>query len=194
MSVKRTETKVSLPLEKARWQPSLLAGQIVLVSSRSSRGDPHVARKSWISMAASDPPMLGLGCRLSHRTAINILETREFVVNIPDEKLVTRLWEAGDSVGADEQTVTAPAWGLVPAERVGAPRIQECRGHIECVLDATRRLSDEELFLFARIVAVSMDEALARGPAAERYRRLGMIFYLEEDLFGVIESARKLDR
>ncbi len=194
MSVRRTESKVSLPLDKARWQPSLLAGQIVLVSSRSSRGEPHVARKNWISMAASDPPMLGLGCRLSHRTAINILETREFVVNIPDETLAPRLWEAGDAVNSEEQVVAAPAWGLVPSERVGAPRIQECRGHIECVLDATRRLSDEELFLFARIVSVSLDEALVRGPAAERYRQLGMLFYLEEDLFGVIETARKLDR
>jgi len=194
MSARQPETKVTLPLDKALWQPSLLAGQIVVISSRNSRGEAHAARKSWIAMAASDPPMLGLGCRLSHRTAINILETREFVVNIPGEALAPRLWEAGDSVVSEGEIAPAPDWTFEPAQRVAAPRIRECRGHIECVLDSTKRLTDEELFLFARIVSVSIDESLARGPASERYRQLGMIFYLEDGLFGVIEAARKIDR
>src|SRR5262245_39500045 len=91
MTRRKPEPKVEIPTDKAQWHPSLLAGQIVLVSSVNVQGVPHAARKSWITMVSSAPPMLGLSCHLSHRTAINILETRDFVVNIPGDDLAGRV-------------------------------------------------------------------------------------------------------
>lgn len=185
--------KLELPPGKSSWHPSPLLGQVVLVSTRNSQGDPHVAAKSWISMVASDPPMLSLACRISHRTAINVLETREFVVNIPGEDLSQKVWSAAESL------VTAPegdepGWTLVPASRIGAPIVQECRAHLECALDSSKRFNAEEIALFGRIVAVSADEALLQGEIEERYRSLRPLLYLEEGLYGVIDSARRVDR
>ena len=130
MTPRKPEVKVDISIEKAEWQPSLLLGQIVLVSSRSSRGEVHTARKNWLTMVASDPPMVGLCCRLSHRTAINILEAREFVINIPGEDLVARVWNAADGVAGEMDASEAPGWTFVPSTRVSVPRVQECRGHI----------------------------------------------------------------
>lgn len=190
MTRRRTETKVEIALDKSRWQPSPLASPLVLVSSRSSRGEPHVARKSWITMVSADPPMLLLSCRLSHRTAINILETREFVVNIPGEDLAERAWRALDQAGLEGPG--AGAWGLLDGVRVAAPRLQECRAHIECVLDGTRRVAEEDVVFFARIVSVSLDESLQAGPPAERYRLLKSLLYLEADLLAVVDAARRV--
>ena len=191
MTRPKTEPKVEVPVEKTAWSPSLLADQVVLISSRSTQGVTHVARKSWISMVASTPPMLGLACRLWHRTAINILETREFVVNVPGEEIAARIWAAGDSSSQVEPGEEA-GWTLIPSSRVAPPRVQECRGHIECVLDSMKRLNDEELVFFARIVSVSLDESLTRGSAADRYQALRLLFYLETDLFGVVDVAKKI--
>src|SRR5262245_31666970 len=110
MMRRRPEVKVEIPTDKSQWQPTLLAGPVVLVSSRNSRGEPHVARKSWLTMVSANPPMLALSCRLSHRTAINILETREFVVNVPGEDLAARVWSAGDGISADG--AESGAWGF----------------------------------------------------------------------------------
>src|SRR2546425_962040 len=132
MTPRKSEPKVDLPTDKNDWHPSLLAGPIVMISSRSNLGDAHAASKSWITMVASRPPMLAFCCRLSHRTAINVLETREFVVNIPGEELISRVWSAGDTVSAStSESAEAPGWTWIPSTRVSAPRIQECRGHIE---------------------------------------------------------------
>ena len=190
MARRRPETKVEVPIGKPEWHPSPLLGQIVLVSSKNSRGEIHAARKSWVTMVASVPPMIGLCCRLSHRTAINILETREFVINIPGEDLIARVWNAGDSV----ETAVDPAaseWSFIPSTRLSVPRVEECKGHIECALDSTKRFNDDEMIFFGRILAVAMDESILEGPVEERYRALRALLFLEPGLYGVADTARK---
>ena len=193
MTRRNSGRKSEMPLAKSAWHPSPLLGQIVLVSSRSRGGEDHVAAKSWISMVASSPPTLSLACRLSHRTAINILETREFVVNIPGEDLSQRVWSAVESLAASLDGAPA-GWNLVPASQVAPPLVGECRAHLECVLDASHRFNAEEVALFGRIVAVSADEGILQGRADERYRHLRPLLFLEDGLFGVLDGARRVER
>jgi len=183
--------KIAVPVSKSSWHPSPLVGQIVLVTSRSIRGEVHVAAKSWISMVASDPPMLSLACRISHRTAINVLETREFVVNVPGDEISAKVFTAAESLHSSADG--AAAWSHQPASQVAPPLIEECRAHIECVLDSSRRFNDEEIVLYGRILAVSVDERLLRGENDDRYRHLRPLVFLEEGLFGVLEAARRVD-
>ena len=190
---RKPDPKVEISTAKTDWHPTILAGQIVLVSTQSSRGEPYAASKSWLTIVATNPPMLGLCCKLSHRTAINILETREFVINIPGEDLASRVWKAGDSVSAEAAGHDSAGWTFSPSTRVGPPRVLECRGHIECVLDSTKRFNEEEMIFFGRIVSVSVDESLLKGSTEERYRALRALVFLEPDLFTIIETPRKVD-
>jgi flavin reductase (DIM6/NTAB) family NADH-FMN oxidoreductase RutF len=166
---------------------------MLLVSSRSSRGEPNAARKSWATMVCSEPPMVGLACRLSHRTAINILETREFVINVPGEEIAARVWAAGDTVTSAMEPLAEKTWTFIDARRVAAPRVEECRGHVECVLDATHRLHGEEVLFIARVVAVSADRSLLAGPADARYASLRPLFALESGLIAPLGPARTCD-
>jgi flavin reductase (DIM6/NTAB) family NADH-FMN oxidoreductase RutF len=193
MTRRSSGRKAEMPLQKSAWHPSPLLGQVVLISSRSCRGEDHVAAKSWISMVASSPPTVALACRLSHRTAINILETREFVVNIPGEDLSQRVWRAVESLASASDGATVD-WTLSPASKVAPPLVKECRAHLECVLDASHRFNAEEIALFGRIVCVSADEALLDGEAEERYRQLRPLIFLESGLYGVVEGARRVER
>jgi len=188
-----SEPKVDLLPAKESWRPSLLIGQMLLVSSRSSRGEPNAARKSWVTMVCSEPPMIGLGCRLSHRTAINILETREFVINVPGEEIAGRVWAAGDTVTSAMEPPPEKTWTYIDSRRVAAPRVEECRGHVECVLEATHRLHGEEVLFIARVVAVSADRSLLAGPADSRYASLRPVFALESGLFAPLGPARTCD-
>ena len=188
-----TEPKIDLLPGKESWQPSLLIGQMVLVSSRSSRGGPNAARKCWVTMICSDPPMIALGCRLSHRTAINILETREFVINVPGEEIAARVLAAGDTISSHPDPSSETAWTFIPSRRVAAPRVEECRGHVECVLEATHRLHGEEVLFIAQVVAASADRSLLDGAVSGRYASLRPIFSLEAGLFASLGPARTTD-
>jgi len=105
-------TKVAFSPEKQDWHPSVLPGLIVLVSTVDEQGEPNIAPKSWVSMAAFNGPVLTFGCDRSHATARNTEAVGEFVVNVPPEALVERivsvfLWAAPREV-LDDRGNTLP--------------------------------------------------------------------------------------
>jgi flavin reductase (DIM6/NTAB) family NADH-FMN oxidoreductase RutF/catechol 2,3-dioxygenase-like lactoylglutathione lyase family enzyme len=167
-------------VDKRSWHPSPLPGQVVLVTTVDADGEPNVAPKSWVSMVAfGPPPVLMFGCNKQHGTARNAVAAREFVINIPGSDLVGTCW----AIGVDQDTPRAERlsrYGLspLPAKRVKPPLVAECRAHLECRLEDTREFGDE-LILFGRIVAVSMDTRATEGSEHMRYRALEPFFFLE---------------
>jgi flavin reductase (DIM6/NTAB) family NADH-FMN oxidoreductase RutF len=146
-----------------------------------------VAPKNWISYMAFDPSIIALGCSLRHRTARNILRSKEFVVNVPGEDLADAVW----AIGGLEHPRPVESTGLtpIPSARVGPPRIEECRAHVECVLDR-KVLYGDEVVLLARVVAASVDrEALGRD---DPYEYLRMLVFLEDGTYGTVRGARRV--
>jgi flavin reductase (DIM6/NTAB) family NADH-FMN oxidoreductase RutF len=153
---------------------------VVLVTTVDPAGVPNVAPKSWISMAAFGPPAVVMfGCSLRHRTAQNALSVGEFVINVPGHELLRAAWAVGGgSPGEGPERFRRHGLTRRPSTRVRPPRIEECVAHLECELDGTREWS-EEVAIFGRIVAVSMDADLLSGDTPERYGRLAPFFFAE---------------
>lgn len=182
--------KISVPLDKARWRPSILPQLITVVSTCDADGRPNFAPESWITMVAFQGPIIGLGCHVSHKMFQNIEATQEFVINIPGELLAEKIWALPDSHG--DERLAQSGWTLTPAFTVAPPLIAECLAHMECVLTEIRRFGDE-VFLFARIQHVSLDETLVKHSEIDPYAVMRMIFYLEERTYGIIDAARRID-
>jgi flavin reductase (DIM6/NTAB) family NADH-FMN oxidoreductase RutF len=176
-----TSYKIEIPIDKHEWQPSPLADQVVLVSSVNGDGTPNVATKSFVSMVAfGPPPVMMFGCNMKHATARNVLKHGEFVINIPSDALLATCWVVGsdDSVQGSDRF---EKHGLTPIEsiKVKTPRVAECRAHLECALENSLKWEDE-VALFGRIVAASMDKDLLVGEPQERYCKLSPFFFLED--------------
>jgi flavin reductase (DIM6/NTAB) family NADH-FMN oxidoreductase RutF len=177
--------KVQFIPDKRTWSPCPLVGQIVLVTTLNADGTSNIAPKSWISMMAFDPPLMALGCNLRHWTAQNILARHEFVVNVPGVDLAQTIWDCHQL--PHPRPVEATGLTPIPALKVCPPRVEECKAHLECVLD-NRLLYGEEVILLGRIVAVSMDQAAC--DAEDPYAYLQMIAFLEDRIFGVVQPPR----
>lgn len=185
----RMKEKVGLVPDKHAWKPSPLVGQIVLVTTLNADGQSNIAPKSWISMMAFEPSLLALGCNLSHWTAQNILRSREFVVNIPGEELAEVVWST--HTRPHPRPVQSVGLTPIPAQKVRPPLVEECKAHLECVLNHHLTFGKEVIFL-GEIVAGSVDKA-----ALERrdpYGYLRMVVFLEDSTFGVIEKGRRIGR
>ena len=180
--------KANLDLDKRTWHPSPLLGQIVLVTTLNQDGTSNLAPKSWISMMAFDPPILALGCNLEHWTARNILDRKEFVVNVPGAELVKVVWKSSEL--PHPRPVQAVGLTPMPAVRVKPPLIAECKAHLECILDRHLAYGDE-VILLGQIVAVSVD--MEAYQVQDPYEYLRMLVYLEDATYGVIEQARQID-
>ncbi len=183
--------KVALPLDKHAWHPSMLPGQIVLVSTVDAEGRQNVAPKSWVTMVAFGGPVVAFGCNVTHRTYRNAVESGEFVVNAVPESLVERVWALSDLHG--EQRMRECGLTPVPAQRVKAPLVGECPAHLECVLDDVKSYGDE-VFLFGRVVAASMDEECLAAPLEQQYERLAPVFFLEGGTYAGLTRPRRQSR
>lgn len=186
---KQRTAKIAFPAGKADWHPSVLPGPIVLVSTVDAAGEPNIAPKSWISMMAFHGPVLAFGCHRSHATARNAEETGEFVVNIPPEALAERIWAMPASHGLER--IARSGLTLLPARQVAPPLIGECRAHLECTLKSVTRLG-AEVVIFGTIVAAAIDEDCATSCPADQYFRLRPVFFLEEGMYGSIDTAKRI--
>lgn len=67
--------KAAFDVDKHRWHPSVLPGQIVLVSTVNENREPNLAPKIWLTMAAFAGPILAFGCNTEHTTYRNVVAT-----------------------------------------------------------------------------------------------------------------------
>lgn len=179
--------KVDVEPDKRKWHPSPILGQLVLVTTVNKDGTSNVAPKNWISYMAFGPSIIALGCSSKHWTARNIIRSREFVINIPGADLVDKVWEAGylDHPRPVQSLGLTP----IPSVKVRPPRVEECRAHLECVLDRHFAYGSE-IIILGRIVATSIDAAALKSK--DPYEYLRMLVFLEDGTFGTVEGAKRL--
>ena len=181
--------KVPFDPDKKTWHPSVLPGQVVLVSTVDGSGQANVAPKNWVTMAAFGGPIVAFGCTGTHRTLRNVEETGEFVINVATEPLVDRVWALVRHHGAER--LRRSGFTLVPARQVRPPLVDECPAHLECRLDDVKRYG-AEAFVFGRIVAAEIDRDRLAGLAAQQYFRLRPVFFLEGSTYGSIDTAKRV--
>ena len=98
----------------------------VLVSCQNQAGESNMLTIAWTGTVCSDPPMLSISVRKNRASHAMLMETGEFVVNLPTEGMVKELDTAGVLSGKNGNK-----WELLhlhpeKGQFVSAPMIQEC--------------------------------------------------------------------
>ena len=134
---------------------------IAFVSTRSREGVDNAAPFSFFNCMGEDPPIVVIsmdrragGARKD--SARNILDSREFVVNMVDEAILERMHRC--SIDFPPEVSEFAETGLTPAAatRVAAPRIaespvsMECRLHTHLPFDKRDLLVGEILWVHVR--------------------------------------------
>ncbi len=179
--------KVPLAAEKYFWKPTPLLGQVTLITTLNEDGTSNVAPKSLVMMMTFKPPMIALGCHLTHWTSKNIRRAHEFVVNVPGVELADKVWASQDL--PHPRTVESAGLTPVPSVGVKPPRIAECRAHLECVYER-EVVYGQEIVVLGRVVEATIDRELVE--AEDPYALMKPFAFLEERLYGVIEKSRRI--
>ena len=121
-----------LPLDKWKWHPSPLAGQIVYVLTSSASGELDLAPKSWVQMAGFNGPLLSLGCSKHHWTHNDIMTTGHYTVSFPTVEQT----RCAGAIARTPRAERVAASGLtpVPSSTAGIPHLRECPAYCECEL------------------------------------------------------------
>jgi len=95
---------------------------------RATNAAPH----SWFTVADYNPPQVVISVNTKHDTYRNLVETKEFVVNIPGTDLITEVWINQKHFPYGTSELEEAKLTAFPAEKVKPPRIRECKAYIEC--------------------------------------------------------------
>ncbi|MHA2407583.1 MAG: flavin reductase family protein [Candidatus Ranarchaeia archaeon] len=130
---------------------------VVLLTCINSNKEANIITLAWVGVAASDPPMIGVGIRPSRYSHELISETKEFVINIPTEELLQESDWIGRVSGRNHDKFSEAKLTPEPASIVQSPLIKECPVNLECKLYQVVPCGSHDLFL-GEVVATHIEK------------------------------------
>jgi flavin reductase (DIM6/NTAB) family NADH-FMN oxidoreductase RutF len=161
---------------------------IAFVSSLDLRGVRNLAPFSFFNGVSADPPVVlfcasvrredpqrGLG---PHKdTLLNVIDTREFVINVVTESIAEKMNLTSAQVPPDVDEFELSGLTPLPSELVKPPRVAESPVQMECRLRQIVKISEQ--FLGSTIVLGDVLRFHVREDLVENFRidadRLGAI-------------------
>ena len=129
-----------------------------LITSCDANGRPNIITLGEVfNLSIRKPVVVGLAIapqRYSHRL---ILDSGEFVVNLPTADMLDKVIKCGSVSGRDVDKFAAFGLTALPAKQVRPPLIAECPINLECKLVGFRRCGDHDTFE-GEVVAQHVDE------------------------------------
>jgi len=188
MKVSLTAPKGLSQRQAKNWERdmSMIARPVVIITTVSKEGVPNAALKTNF-MIVSSLKTVAFACHPEHDTYRNIIETGEFVVNVPSEEIIEQLMVTAVDFPHNVNEIEKAGLTSIPSERVKPPRIEECKLHMECRL----KWCKDNIFV-GDVVASSVDEDLIRGSAKERQMKLRQILLVGANMYGRIGEIKEL--
>lgn len=164
----------------------------VMVSCQKRNEKPNIITLSWVGVVCSEPPAVGLAIRKNRFSFDIIKESRQFVVNVPTQKLLKATDFCGTHSGKHVDKFAEAKLTAVKCAKTGAPLIKECPVSLECKLKKVLDLGSHCLFI-GEIVATHVDSEYLNGkgepdvekmklfcycPRAHQYRAVGEVLAL----------------
>lgn len=146
----------------------LLAGSVVprpiaWVSTRSAAGVGNVAPYSFFNMISAAPPLVVLGAMRGSGgnlkdTATNILETKEFVVNLVSEPMLEAMNVTCVDAPPEVDEAMLAGLEMSPSELVAPLRIAGAPVSLECRLYQAIDAPPGSTIILGEVVAMTIDD------------------------------------
>jgi flavin reductase (DIM6/NTAB) family NADH-FMN oxidoreductase RutF len=171
---------------------------IAWISTVSTGGASNLAPFSCFTFVSTDPPMIGFNCGLRDGqrkdTARNILETREFVVNVVDEPLLDQMHQSAADYPPDISEMELLRVPCVASDLVSPLRIASSPVSMECHLDqvVSFGISGSEFFVGEIKIFHIRDGLLSNGKVDSE--ELRPVARLGGPVYGKIGEVLRLQR
>jgi flavin reductase (DIM6/NTAB) family NADH-FMN oxidoreductase RutF len=143
------------------WWDRLFApsSALAIITTVDTEGAVNAAAFGTATRVNHNPVDIAFTCRPSKDTSLNVLATREFVVNLPpfERDVLEAVRVVGLPFARGVNELTKAGLHELPALAVKPPRVEECTRHFECVLEWHHEWSDRIMFV-GRVVAASVDD------------------------------------
>jgi flavin reductase (DIM6/NTAB) family NADH-FMN oxidoreductase RutF len=158
-------------MPKKKLSARLLLGPVPAALISCGHGDEkNMITLAWVGVVNSSPPMISIAVRPNRHSHSMIVESKEFVVNIPSVEQVELVDGCGTLSG--KQINKFEHFGVTPVMGTlrHAPMIEECPVSMECVLEQTLTLGTHSLFIGRVVQAYVQPSFLDEQGKADLHR------------------------
>lgn len=168
-----------------------LAPVPVAMVSCGDQVNSNITTIAWTGIINSEPPLVYVSIRQTRHSYNIIKETKEFVINIPNEDLVVAADYCGTKSGKDVDKFKEAKLNKEKAQIVKAPLIKECPINLECKLKEIKHLGSHDMFI-GEIVAVNVDDKYIKENGSIDYGKANLLTYMGQEYF--VASKKIADR
>jgi len=161
---------------------------VVLITSKNKEGKVNVFTVGWIGTACTKPPMITVAIRPERLSYDYIKESGDFVVNLPNSKMVREVDYCGVRSGKQIDKIKEMNFTTLNSKDVTAPLISECPVALECKVKSITPLGTHDLFL-AEIVNTHVDNNLIDANGKIHFEKADLITYSHGEYFSVNSKA-----
>lgn len=151
-----------MELNLSQWYKVLAPRPVVLVSTVDNKGVSNAAPFSFVMPCSTEPPLVAFASDPGHHTVKNILKTKDFVVNIPGQKILKELWLCANDFPYGVSEIKKANLTEEKSIKVKSPKIKECFAHFECELFKQMQVGDHLLIVGKVLLVDVKDELLER--------------------------------
>ena len=150
---------MKIEVSKERATRFLSSGNVILVTS-AFKDKVNIVTLAWKTPLSHNPPLVGVSIAKSHLSCELIEKSEEFVINIPDYKLLDGVLFCGKVSGRDVDKFQKAKLTSAKAKRlIKTPIILECIGNIECYVRDIKEFGDHKFFV-GEIIYAQAEEGL----------------------------------
>lgn len=149
---------------------------IYLISTISKDGIYNIAPYGMVISVSYSPLTYIVVSDKDRDTYRNILQTKEFVINLPSTKLLKKVDITGEKFPAEVDEFKVAKLTPIPSIKVKPPRIAECKGHIECKVKKIIEINKKEVIIIAKVVSLLIDKNLYLKNYQRQKRELDPLF------------------
>jgi len=136
-----------MEIDFSKWYRVLSPRPVALISTVNEKGKVNAAPFSFVMPCSVEPPLVEFASDPEHHTAKNILKTKEFVLNLPDEKILDKLWKCAEDYPEGVNEIEKSGLTERSSKQVKVPGISECFASIECKLHGNYVTGDHITFV-----------------------------------------------
>ncbi len=119
----------------------------IIISTVNKKGEINAAPFSFTMPVSMNPPLISFASVPTHDTYRNIMETDEFVINIPGEDILEQLWITGGKFPYGVNEIEKANLTQIDSIKVTPPKIEECMAAIECRVHWVKKAGDHDIIV-----------------------------------------------
>ena len=183
---KKFVEKMEKEIEKIVYvtQPS----PVVLISTISNDDITNVAPFAMFMNCSTKPAMIAIAISPKTDTYSNIKERKEFIIGIPQEGMLDKLYKAGEKVDKEISEFDFANLTAYPSKKLKSKRIKECIVNIDCLLENEIETGNHHIIV-GKVVGCdidkekySEDKVLLRNNIPKIYHMTGNKFMVNGEL------------